>query len=157
VKKTINSNMYETTLDSVWALFENYLDGERQGLIVILSSTPLGDQARKALQSSFSRLGYGKLACTFVGLQPADAGLSLSSKDLLTLIEGLDPSILVVTDAEAATLCGKSYARELPLDQRSRLYGREIRAFSSFESMIAASESKQKAWALLKSLPKLSS
>lgn len=156
MKNSVNSNMYEVTLNSVWSLFEEYLSGEQQALIVIVSSVPLGEQAHKALQSSFDRLGYGQAACTFVVQKPTIESAELSDKEFFILLEGLDPKILVITDDSSAHLCGKSYGLNLVLDTRMRLFGRDVCVFSSFENMIADNASKQKAWALIKSLPKLS-
>ena len=157
MKNSVNSNMYETTLNSIWSLYGEYIHGERQAFVVILSSAPLSTLAHSALQSSFERLRYGKAAVTFVQLSLTPDSISLSSKELCVLLEGLDPKILIICDKKAAHVCARSYHQEISLDTRLRIFGREARVFSSFEALLTNPSNKQKAWALLKSLPKLSS
>jgi len=149
--------MYESSLENTWALFGDCLQGYRDAIIVVISSKQLQDQAKKALENSFARLGYQPPACTFVSLEGfGDLSLpALNEKDLFSLVEGLDPLFLVITDKDAAQRFAFAYRRDVPLDKRSRVFGREVRAFASFETMLEDFSSKQIAWALLKSLPKL--
>lgn len=158
MKKSIKSNIYETALADTWSLFEGHLSGEREGLVCILSKEPLSAEATKALQNSFAKLGYGNNACTFLTLKntvlPGEAP-ELEEQSLRTAIEGLDPLLLVVTDSTAAQACEQAYKQPLPLDKRGRLLARETRAFTSFENLLEDTPGKQKAWALLKSLPRL--
>ncbi|MCL2825780.1 MAG: hypothetical protein FWD72_00055 [Eggerthellaceae bacterium] len=170
--------MYERVLQGTWDVFGDYLNGARESLLCIVSTPPLSDRAKSALQSSFAQLGYGAFPCTFFTLQgnaaagaasaaaaPADVGASpatspssplphLSEKEVFAVIEGLDPLLLVITDAAAIRTCSQAYHQEVPPDQRSRVLGREVRAFSSFDGMLDDPKGKQEAWALLKSLPK---
>lgn len=157
VKNSIKSNMYEATLNSLWEKYDRHLTGQREALIGVVSSCPLESTAIDALQSSCSALGYGKAACTFIALEAKNEATSLAEKELLALIEGLDPLFLIITDENAVNCCSDSYHRPIPLDCRSRVLGREVRAFTSLEELLKDSSGKQKAWGLLKTLPKLES
>lgn len=153
------SNMYTTTLETGLSLFDHYISGEKSSLLLIISSTPLSEKASSAFESSFARLEWGQRACTYVSLS-GTAGSNgdlptLSSTDLFLLVESLDPSLLIVADDAAAAVVAEAYRCELSPDSKARIFGRESRVFASFEDMIADEHGKQKAWALLKSLPKL--
>ncbi len=144
----MTGNKYEVTLDETWELFGQFLKGARSGALVVASFDTLGDAARTALESSAVALGYGKDACTFADIS------TLDENALFMLIEGLDPKCLVVTDSKAAALTSKAYRLELACDEASRTFGRTCVAFDNFEAMLATSDKKQIAWALLKKLPK---
>lgn len=156
MKKSIKGNIYTSSLENTWLLFNDYLQGHRETIIVVISSKPLSARAHEALENSFARLGYKKESSTFISLQgfAETPSAPLNDKDILTLIEGLDPLFLVITDEKAANLCSAGYRRDLALNKRNRIFGREVRAFASFEAMLENSPSKQKAWGLLKTLPK---
>lgn len=150
------ATMYENTLIESWGLLGNYLEGEYAALVLIVSTKRLSEPARNALESSFAKLGYGRSACTFLcldGFIEGSGSATLGGKGLFAAIEGLDPLFLVITDEGAGRLCAEAYKQPLVLDKRSRLFGRELRAFASFESMLQSPEGKQRAWSLLKSLP----
>ncbi|MCL2888813.1 MAG: hypothetical protein FWE65_00130 [Eggerthellaceae bacterium] len=157
--------MYERVLEGTWELFGDYLSGAREAMLCVVSSAELGGAAKAALQSSFAKLGYGKAACTFFTLQGKascdgrdgrDGLPPLAEKEIYAVLEGMDPCLLVIADAQAAKACSRAYRLDIPLDQRSRVFGREVRAFASFESMLDDPKGKQGAWALLKTLPKFS-
>ena len=167
MKNSTKSNMYERTLEGTWGLFGDYLKGAREALLCVVSASPLSQRATEALQSSFAQLGYGKAACTFVALRgnglvdgTPEGGMPggnmpvLGEKEVSAVIEGLDPLLLVIADKTACEACSKAYRQKIPLDQRSRVLGREVRAFSSFEAMLDDPQAKKAAWMLLKSLPK---
>lgn len=156
MKNSAKSNMYVFGLENTWDLFDGYLRGEHSAIIAIISSQELSDTARNALESSFSQLGYAPSGCVYVSLHGFGEAptVALDEKALLGLIEGLDPLFLVVTDEDAVRACSAAYHRDIPFDKRARVLGREVRAFSSFEGMLKDSPGKQKAWGLLKTLPR---
>lgn len=156
MKKSAKSNMYANTLEDTWVLFADYLTGHHDALIAVVSETPLSKRAHEALQNTCAQLGYGKAAGTFVSLSGAEEGEYplLSGKELFALLEGLDPLFIIITDDEAVRRVANAYRTDIPLDKRSRFFGREVRAFSAFESMLSDDASKQIAWKLLRSLPK---
>lgn len=147
--------MYETALAETWTLFGDYACGSETALACAVSASPLADDARRALNSSFAAFGYGQDSATFVtacgtsGQEPP-----LDPQALFTLIEGFDPLLLVATDADAARLLADAYRCAVPLDEASRAFGRTVVAFRSFEALMESAQAKQVAWALLKRLPK---
>lgn len=158
MKNSVKSNMYERTLEGIWEVFGEYLRGEYQALICVLSASALSEPATTALQNTFARLGYGKAACTFFSLSghgvESNKVANLAVEEFYTVVEGLDPLIVVVTDEETRSLCAQAYRQEIPLAQRWRILGRDVRAFASFEKKLADEQGKKEAWALLRTFPK---
>ena len=79
----------------------------------------------------------------------------IGGEELFAVIEGLDPLCVVAGDATGAQALANAYQQSVPLDAHCRLFGRDAVAFRSFESLLGSAESKQRAWALLKKLPRL--
>lgn len=163
----MNGNLYETALDEVWGLFGAHLDGARDGLVCVVSERPLGDAARAALASTAAALGYGRAGCTFASLRagdtgadtdsgegPADGAGILDAQALFLLVEGIDPACLVAADAAAAQALAAAYRCSIPTGTASRALGRTVVAFRSFPALLSGPQDKQRAWALLKKLPK---
>ncbi len=166
MKKSANSNMYEASLEETWERFGARLDGPFECPVCVVSSNLLPENARSALMSSARALGYGSDACTFFTVgRPADSeraegatGLpALSESEVFAAIEGLDPLALVIADREAAELCSRAYRCAVPSPDTSRLLGRDIAAFDDFAAMLETPREKQRAWGLLKRLPRLES
>lgn len=165
------NNMYGIPRAAVWQRFSLYLDGEPEGLIVVVSEASLDDASRAALQKSFAALGYGHSACTFLSLIAREDEDAVAKREddhfvpskrplekieditLFEAIEGLDPRILVATDADAAQACAKAYHHPFPLNESRRFFGRDARAFFSFTDLLADPEKKRSAWGQLRSLP----
>lgn len=182
MKNSANGNMYEVTAGETWELFDAFLSGNRNALVCVVASNPLGKQARQALESSAAAFGYGPAACAFAILNTKNAngdtasyetdktsaankdiengeatesdGAKLDPQALFLLLEGLDPLCVIAADEDAARMLGAAYRCEMPLDAPSRLFGRSAVAFRSFPRMLDGSHSKQIAWSLLKKLPK---
>ncbi len=140
-------NMYAVPLEEAWELFGGFLSGPRSAAVLVASCGPLADAARTALDSSLERLGWG--ACTYLawpdGLDDPAA--------LFMAIEGLDPCVLVIADAQMACLCEEAFHQKAPFLKAFRLNCRDCCAFESFAGMLDASDNKQRAWAALKTLP----
>lgn len=151
--------MYATTLETGLSLFEHYISGEKDSLLLVMSATPLSETASSAFESSFARLDWGRHACTYVSLsgtaESDDELPTLSAADLFLLIESLDPSLLIIADTATSAVVAEAYRCNISPDSKAQIFGRESRVFASFEDMITDEQGKQKAWALLKSLPKL--
>ena len=154
VNISANSNMYYHAIDTAWDRFASHLCGNRSGFICVVSNTALSDTARNALDASMEQLGYGARACTFIALYEASESTTapLTARELLELVEGLDPAILIAADAESARTLGEAFRATIPLLDYSHVAGRATVAFASFQSMLAEMQDKQKAWALLKRL-----
>lgn len=143
--------MYEVAAQEVHDLFAAHLDGAALPLVCVVSGSALGDQARSALASSARSLGYGD-ACAFVTLDGPDGRLDASS--LFLLMEGLDPLCVIAADGNAAHLLADAWRSLVPEGGLSRPMGRPTVAFRSFEGMLDTPQDKQRAWALLKKLPR---
>lgn len=157
MKKSANSNMYEASLEETWERFGAHLSGAFACPVCVVSSKPLSEDAREALRSSARALGYGTDACTFLvtgnGNEPHAP--ALSEADAFAAVEGLDPLALVIADHEAVALCAQAYRCPIPAPDTSRLLGRTTAAFDDFAAMLASPREKQRAWGLLKRLPRL--
>ncbi len=154
MNNSAKGNMYEATIEATRELFGMHLSGSASGLVCVVSSNTVEADAREALGNSLAALGYGKNSCTFVSLTSHDGEVVLDPQALFLVVEGLDPLCFVAFDKQAADVLGKAYRGRVPLDSPVRLFGRSGVAFSSFASMLSSPESKQKAWALLKKLPR---
>ncbi|MEE0845916.1 MAG: hypothetical protein U0L71_06940 [Eggerthellaceae bacterium] len=143
--------MYEVAAQESRDLFGAFLSGSELPLVCVASGAPLEGTARTALENSARQLGYGD-ACTFVVLECPEG--SLDAPALFTLIEGLDPLCLIAADADAARLLSEAYRCPVPQGGATRLFGRPTVAFRSFPAMLRSPDDKQRAWALLKKLPR---
>lgn len=76
----------------------------------------------------------------------------LSAADLFTVIESLDPIVLIATDSTAARTLSEAYRANIAPFARSRVFGRTTVAFRSFEDLLATPDDKQRAWRILKLL-----
>lgn len=176
MKKTANSNMYEVSLANTWDRFGAHLEGSFQAIACIVSYSALSEVAKSAFTSSVSTLGYGEAACTFVTLQgiQGDAkldegtappttiskvieGNELKGDCVFAIIEGLDPLLLIIADDTAREMCSEAYRQPIAAPDKGRLLGRDVVAFQDFEAMLQNNKDKQKAWGLLKRLPRLNS
>lgn len=165
MKISASSNIYEVTTENVLDAYEPFVEFGTQGphgaerkigrlLAMTLSSERLSAAAREAVEKSLQALGYGAGCCAFATI--AAEGAELGGPELLSLTEGLDPLLLIICDTRCAEALAKAYHAKVEPGSAGRLLGRPHVAFADFESLMETPEGKQKAWALLKRLPKLS-
>ncbi len=152
MKEITKSNIYEASSTEVWELYSDYVSGSRTTLACAIGGHGASDAARHALESSMAALGYGD-AVAFATLSADD--IALSDSDLFNLVEGIDPLVIVAADALAAARLSRAYRQDVPTDDACRIFCRSAVAFKDLESMLATPEGKQRAWALLKKLPRL--
>lgn len=152
-----NSNIFEVTVRDTLELYGDFVEALGHELVVVLSSgaTGLESPARKALTSSMEKLGYGVRPCAFATLELTSGG-RLGARDAFTLIEGLDPLLVIAADAGAVSLLSQAYRTPVEADAVTRLLGRPCLAFSSFERMLATEDERQRAWALMKKVARSS-
>lgn len=124
------------------------MNGTHQSLVLALSSSPLSIDAKAALDKSFLKLGWGTIA-SFT-LSPEK---NLSPQDLLHIIEGIDPAVLLLCDATVCLFVQGSYRQDIPYERAVRLNCRECCAFESLDFLLTTSSGKQRVWLALKSLP----
>lgn len=84
----------------------------------------------------------------------ASGQLLLDPVAIFSLIEGLDPLVVVALDAGAAHLLSATYKQDIILERAGQLFGRPLVAFADFASHLENPDAKQRAWRLLKTLPK---
>ena len=174
MKKPLNSNMYAISAEGTWTHFSEHLSGVCAGLWCVVSTQELNELAKNALEKSAAALGYKQDACTYFVLKSKQArknegeflgegstapsnenASTLSDKDIVLCIEAADPLCLLATDAEAASTLSRAYEQNFFINTPTRILGRCALAFTNFEALLEKPEDKQKAWKLLKKLPKL--
>lgn len=147
------SNIFEVTAASTLEAYSTHVEGPVTCTAVVLSERSLTDAARDALAKSLASLGYGDKGLAFAHMNAE--GTTLGAPDAFSIIEGLDPLCLVVADEASAQLLSQAYRCPIALDAYMRLLGRPCAAFKSFEGMLADAAEKQRAWAVLRRIPKL--
>lgn len=150
VNNSMNSNMFEVTGESVLTLFAGHLSGAPTSSLLTVSSHSLEGDALQAMEKSAASLGFGSAPLALLTLEAAEG--TLGAEDVRTCIEGIDPVALVATDARAAELLSSAYRTPVTLDALNRLLGRSVIVFQDFGALLKTSQSKQRAWALLKKL-----
>lgn len=150
MNESANSNMYEVNAESVLAAYGDFVQGTPEATLLAVATAAPSEAARAAVEGSARQLGFNAGACAWLVL--ATDGVQLGPEEAGTVTEGLDPLAIAVFDGDAAGLFGQAYRCELPLDAATRVKGRTVAAFRSFEAMLADADQKQKAWALLKKL-----
>lgn len=150
MNNSANNNIYEVTARDTLELYGDFVEGDGRQLALVVSGgpAPLGPQARTALNSSMDRLGYGS-TCAFATITLPD-GAQLGAHDLFTLIEGLDPLLVVSADRSAGNALAQAYRTSLDIDTTTRVLGRTTLSFASFEGMLSSEAERQRAWALMK-------
>ena len=152
--------MYSVSADEIWELFSDYVEGNPNGTVVALSSEPLPAVARNALEKSFDAFGYGAGALAYVTLEAhaaksADACAPLDPQAQFLLLEGLDPVCLIACDHRAVASLAATYRTSCAVDTAPRIFGRPCVLFNDLASLLATDSGKQRAWSLLKTLPKM--
>ena len=157
--KLAQSNIYSVSAEEIGALFGDYLEGDATCAVLALSEKPLGDAARNAIARSLESFGYGTAACSYVTLLPADdtvegGDIPLDAQALFLLVEGLDPICLICADGVSAACLGEAYRTKCEPDSSNRLMGRTVVAFRNLPALLTTDTGKQRAWRLMKTLPK---
>lgn len=143
-----NDNMYDCSARQAWDLFGPYLHGALNGYVGIVHTQALDATAQQALENSAKALGYGTDACTYVNCAELDEA------SLMAAVEGVDPVVVVACDQAAASALERAYKCSLPAGMPGRVFGRSAVAFTNFGALMTDASSKQRAWGLLKQLPK---
>lgn len=144
VKKPLKSNTYARARARMLEPYAACLDGDAEAYLCVVSQGPAEEAARRAVEASAERIGYGK-AC-FVRLDKLPEG------EAFRLIEALDPLALVILDEDAARAFESAYRLQVKLDAQGSLFGRPVVAFRSFVEDLGSERLKQRDWALLKKL-----
>lgn len=140
---------------------ESGAEGSANCTAMVLSTHPLSAAARDALSKSLASLGFisghaaGAAGALTFAILSSEEG-RLGPADAFAIVEGVDPLCLVIADADAAQTMSQAYRCPVDVDDAGRVFGRPCAAFRSFEDMLADSAEKQRAWAILKRIPRIS-
>lgn len=151
MKNPANSNIYEANAWGVLEAFDGYVEGAPEDALLAVAAEAQPNEVRAAVASSAERLGFGGIA--WVNLNGGD--MPLGAKELMSVVEGLDPLALVALDAPSVALLAEAYRCDVPADACTRVFGRPAAAFADFAKMLGSDDRKQRAWALLKKLGNL--
>jgi hypothetical protein len=141
-----SGNIYAHARRGVVAKHEDRLEGNPDGLVLVVFTETLEDAARNALAKSFDAIGLSAQSCLYAQVE------GLSKPEMFELVEGIDPLALVACDEKAALLCAQAARQPFPLMRKVRLFGREARAFTRLNGMFKLESDRQTVWRLLKSL-----
>ena len=147
--------MYGASAADIWDIFGDYVSGNPSAIVLALGNNIPGEAAQNALDKTFASFGYGNDACAFATLSPQRGdGPQLDPQALFMLIEGLDPVCIVCVDEAATHAAENAYRTTCKLDSSVRIFGRPAAAFRDLNALVGSSEGKQKAWSVLKTLPR---
>jgi hypothetical protein len=144
-------NIYAHDRSRVWDEFAANLSGSREGLFVAVCTASTSEEARTAIVKSAQALGYGADGVTFVTIDAT--GTRLTAPQLIDIVESMDPLCVVAADAGSTLLVAEAAQKLVEPNEPTRLNGREVRAFDDLNDLMQTPAGKQKAWALLKTLP----
>lgn len=153
------SNIYGAGAASIFELFGDYVEGDAGRAALVLASKRPSNASLIALDKSLAAFGYGADAFSIATIKPLDASVEggdipLDPQALFLLVEGLDPLLLICADAEAISLACLAYHSQFEQDAPARVFGRPAVMFRNLDDLMGSDAGKQKAWKLLKSLPR---
>jgi hypothetical protein len=149
---TITDDSYGFARSAAWDSYAARLSGCRNGYLLVVCTTPLRSDCAEALQKSFHALGYGTDAVTY--LVATDELLQTS--ELYRAVEAIDPGVILATDDQANALLCQTYGIAAPSQPAARAGGRPFLSLPDMASLMERDKGRQKIWAALKTLPKLS-
>ena len=145
------SSAFQSANDRLFERYATYLHGNKNGLFVTVSSGPENEEVRNALEGSAQRLGFAKGAQGQAVSSISEVEL-LDSKDLILIIETLDPLAVVASDIKASKAVADAYHAQIALETEQRLLGRPLLCFEDLRSKLSSPDGKKAAWNLLKHL-----
>ena len=137
---------YESSAREIGELFDEYVEGDANRPVLTVSTEKLGGVSRNAIEKSLLAFGYRPNSCTFAAIG------NLDRQAVFLLVEGLDPLYVIATDRKAVSSLSQAYRTNFPTDSFIRVFGRCAIAFDNLDELMQTPESKQRAWALLKTL-----
>lgn len=148
MKNPANSNIYEVNALGVLDAYAGYVEGDPEDTLLVMADDAQSNEVRAAVASSAKRLGFAGIC--WVNLNGND--VPLGAKELMAVVEGVDPLALIVLDEASARLVAQAYRCELAPDSFTHVFGRPTAAFADFAAMLSDEDAKQRAWATLKKL-----
>ena len=142
---------FETIKNDLFKRYEAHLAGNENGLFVTVSSGAANEAVQNALESSALQLGFPKDA-TKQAVTAINDVEQLEPKELIFIIETLDPLAVLASDITATKSLADAYHMQIALETEQRLLGRPLLCFENFEDKISSPEGKKLAWKFLKHL-----
>ncbi len=140
-------SLFEQIAQRHVASFAGTYQGSVNAAAIVVASAEPCKQAKDAITAAFRELGYSSTSLGWT--VPAPEG------DLFTLIEAICPVAVVALDRDAALELSRSFNTPLSLGVETQLLGHACVCFEDFAAMLQDADAKQKAWRLLKTLPRL--
>lgn len=131
------------------APYDGCIHGDVDASACIVSYGVVADEVKSALDAACGAIGMPDPVYLDVA--------ALAPSDVFTALEGLDPEAVIVEDDVAASMVAQAYRSDVAPDTCGRLFGRPYVAFSSFQADLGQERTKQRDWALLKTLRRSSS
>ncbi|MBO4352455.1 MAG: hypothetical protein J5818_03050 [Eggerthellaceae bacterium] len=153
------SNIYGAGAAGILELFGDYVDGDAGCAVLVLGSKRPSDASITALDKSLATFGYGTDAFTVATTRPLvrameGGDIPLDPQALFLLVEGLDPLLVICIDETTVELLSQAYRTVFKPDSAERVFGRPAVMFRDLDALMESDAGKQKAWKLLKSLPR---
>lgn len=153
MNNSVNSNIYDYNARQILDRFQDHVIGDPNSTVLVISTNDVNDLVEKAIDNSVRRLGLEDGPSTWVKLAGNGKDASeIDPEDLLTIIEGMDPVVLIALDAKSSDALSRTYRQELKLDDMNSIRGRRSAIFKDFPKMLEDDSQKQIAWAVLKRL-----
>ena len=153
------SNIYEAGAVEIFELFSDYLSGSASRAALVASAHGVSEAAGSAVEKSLAAFGYGADACTYATLYPANPEIEggdvpLDPQAFFFLVEGIDPLMVICADEQTVEIASQAYRTTFEPDSATRAFGRPAVMFRDLDNLMNSEAGKQKAWKLLKSLPR---
>lgn len=145
------SSAFQSVCDRLFERYAPYLSGSKSGLFVSVSAGAENEEVSNALEGSAQRLGFAKGAQGQAITSINEVEL-LDSKELIFIIETLDPLAVVASDIKASKALADAYHTQIALEVEQRLLGRPLLCFEDLGTKLSSPEGKKAAWNLLKHL-----
>ena len=120
-------------------------------LMCVVAEASCEPAALDAIDKTAEALGYG--AANVARVVVDDSACPLDAAALLEVVEGLDPVCVCVVGPTSAGLFAQAYGLEPREFARTTAFGRPVCLLAEMGRLVASDQGRQKAWALLKTLP----
>lgn len=147
---TSSTNPYEQARAETLAPYEAFVNNSCPGIFAVIATFPETSAAptlRTALVASAERFGFSSDDITWIW---REAATKLEDKELVALIEALDPLVLIICDQASVEACSRAYRTHLPLNCASSLLIRPCACFTDLTGLLETPKGKQHAWHTLK-------
>ncbi len=160
-------NPYEQICMQALAPYEAFVDNPRPGALSVVATTTetlINPLLRTAIISSAQRFNFSSEDIAWISrettcahninqadeVSPTRSSLTLADKELLTVIEAIDPLALIICDELSVQACSHAYRSPLTLNTSTTLLVRPCACFTDLVFLLTTPVGKQQAWHILK-------